>query len=82
LVFQKDENGGTADFKICETFVGFVEVTDASAAGIYKVLVKELQGFGQKDFYKLRGMGFDGAATMKVSCSTCCITLFYKINCS
>ncbi|CAB3370281.1 Hypothetical predicted protein [Cloeon dipterum] len=65
LDFKKDELGATVSFQICETFVGFVEVRDSSAASIFDLLVKELCGFGLTNFDKLRGMGFDGAAVMK-----------------
>jgi len=52
--------------KIRETFLGFIVVTDASAAGLTASVTTFLKDIGL-DLAKLRGQGYDGASVMSGS---------------
>lgn len=51
-------------FKIGEDFLTFVPVYDATGAGLVKTLLETLSTLGL-DLNKMRGQGYDGAATMR-----------------
>ena len=57
------ETGRRTHIKINESFLGFHEIQDQSAAGIEDNILKCIQSRGL-DLSKCRGQGYDGAATM------------------
>nr|CAI5823596.1 unnamed protein product [Callosobruchus analis] len=59
---ENDDNV-TKEIKICESFLGFIAVTDCSAAGPKTVILNLTKEYGI-DLTKCRGQGYDGANVM------------------
>nr|CAI5841911.1 unnamed protein product [Callosobruchus analis] len=51
------------EIKICESFLGFIAVTDCTAAGLKTVILNLTKVYGI-DLTKCRGQGYDGANVM------------------
>nr|CAI5837812.1 unnamed protein product [Callosobruchus analis] len=58
-VTENDDNVPKG-IKICESFLGFIAVTDCSAAGLKTVILNLAKEYGI-DLTKCRGQGYDGA---------------------
>lgn len=61
-VTENDDNV-PKEIKICESFLGFIAVTDCSAAGLKTVILNLTKEYGI-DLTKCRGQGYDGANVM------------------
>nr|CAI5839965.1 unnamed protein product [Callosobruchus analis] len=61
-VTENDDNV-PKEIKICESFLGFIAVTDCSAAGLKTVILSLTKEYGI-DMTKCRGQGYDGANVM------------------
>nr|CAI5832734.1 unnamed protein product [Callosobruchus analis] len=61
-VTENDDNV-LKEIKICESFLGFIAVTDCSAAGLKTVILNLTKEYGI-DLTKCRGQGYDGANVM------------------
>nr|CAI5824148.1 unnamed protein product [Callosobruchus analis] len=61
-VTENDDNV-PKKIKICESFLGFIAVTDWSAAGLKTVILNLTKEYGI-DLTKCRGQGYDGANVM------------------
>nr|CAI5848433.1 unnamed protein product [Callosobruchus analis] len=61
-VTENDDNV-PKEIKICESFLGFIAVTDCSAAGLKTVILNLTKEYGI-DLTKCRGQGYDGANIM------------------
>nr|CAI5834429.1 unnamed protein product [Callosobruchus analis] len=61
-VTENDDNV-PKEIKICESFLGFIAVTDCSAAGLKTVILNLTKEYGI-DLTKCRGHGYDGANVM------------------
>lgn len=60
---EKDTLGNTIKFNICESFMGFMNVTDRSAGGLTNEILNFITKF-DLDIHKCRGQGYDGASVM------------------
>nr|CAI5847008.1 unnamed protein product [Callosobruchus analis] len=65
-VTENDDNVNK-EIKICESFLGFIAVTDCSAAGLKTVILNLTKEYGI-DLTKCRGQGYDGANVMSGVC--------------
>nr|CAI5843237.1 unnamed protein product [Callosobruchus analis] len=61
-VTENDDNV-PKEIKICESFLGFIAVTDCSAAGLKTVILNLTKEYGI-NLTKCRGRGYDGANVM------------------
>ncbi|CAH1987577.1 unnamed protein product [Acanthoscelides obtectus] len=61
-VTENDDNV-PKEIKICESFLGFIAVTDCSAAGLKTAFLNLTKEYGI-DLTKCRGQGYDGANVM------------------
>nr|CAI5862634.1 unnamed protein product [Callosobruchus analis] len=61
-LLENDDNV-PKEIKICESFLGFIAVTDCSAAGLKIVILNLTKEYGI-DLTKCRGQGYDGANVM------------------
>ncbi|CAH0563156.1 unnamed protein product [Brassicogethes aeneus] len=60
---EKDENNQPTGIKIRESFIGFTQVLDQSAAVLTSDILNALDAL-QLDLKKCRGQGYDGASVM------------------
>ena len=63
VTVERDAHGVASDVKINESFIGFREVTDSSAAELAGDITDSIESNGLQ-LSKCRGQGYDGAANM------------------
>lgn len=61
---ETDGAGKPERLKICESFIGFLIVDDQSASGLCDIVVNNCITGNGLELAKLRGQGYDGAASM------------------
>lgn len=63
IEIEKEINDRPSNLNITESFLGFVKVTDQTAAGMTDLILNSLKNLGL-NLKKYRGQGYDGASTM------------------
>ncbi|CAH1973935.1 unnamed protein product [Acanthoscelides obtectus] len=63
LDWKENDDNVPKEIKICESFLGFIAVTDCSAAGLKTAFLNLTKEYGI-DLTKCRGQGYDGANVM------------------
>jgi len=62
MTLERNQEGVSVDYKICESFLGFTDVESQTGQGLASVIIDKIESVSELS--KVRGQGYDGAANM------------------